>query len=281
METYTDIDFVSKILPIIDKNSNKGDNGRLLLICGSYSMAGACIMAAEAALRSGIGLLDIALDKSIYPIVAAKIPEAVYTVYNIKNAVETHKILGAAMNRADALVIGCGLGVYADTICPVMGECKIPALIDADALNYISRNPQALNGYRFPKVFTPHPGEMSRLTGKSIADIQQNRIQTTMEFAKYSDSVTLLKGNNTVISDGEKVFINTTGNEGMAKGGSGDALSGITGTFLAQGLNPFNAAIAAAFIHGMAGDIAAETYGARSMLPRDLIKAISEAFMNI
>lgn len=277
----TDKSFVKANLPPINPQSNKGENGRLMMVCGSYGMIGACIMAAKSALRTGIGLLDIAIDKELYPIIAPAIPEAVFTVFNIDSGRKTiERTLSSSLEKADALLIGCGLGNYSDKLCPIVFSCcNIPMVIDADGLNYLSRNPDVADKLSSPRIFTPHPGEMSRLCGSAISDIQKNRIGTASAYAKKSGAVTILKGAGTVIADPEgKIFINSTGNEGLAKGGSGDCLAGITAALLAQSRKTMVSAVLGAYIHGMAGDICKTLYSKRAMLPTDLPAALSDVF---
>lgn len=270
-------------LPSPDPQSNKGDMGRLLLICGSYGMAGACIMAARGALRSGVGLLHIAIDARAYPIVAGAVPEAVFTVLDFDG--EWQSDLHRALESCTACVIGSGLGALADRLCPpVFGyfaHQSKPLLADADALNYCARTPGALKGLKCPLVITPHPGEMARLLGTTASHVQAQRLVVAQEFAAETGTVTVLKGAGTVVTDGERTGINPTGGWGMAKGGSGDVLAGITGALLAQGMEPLNAAVTGAYLHGLAGDLCAQRFGPRSMLPTDLPDALPEAFLSL
>lgn len=271
--------YVRQHLPVFLPDSHKGDRGRLLLICGSFGMAGACIMAARAALRMGIGLLNIAVDKQVYPVVAGSVPEAVFTLLNGQK----EKGLCDALEQADAAVMGCGLGAHSQRLLPlVLQESKIPLLLDADALNAAASGGEELGGYPHVKLVTPHPGEMSRLSGLSILKIQDERIRTARAYAKKSKAVTLLKGAATVIAapDGQAA-VNPTGNEGMAKGGSGDVLAGIIGTLMAQKLSPFDAAVTGAYVHGMAGDICAERFTKRAMLAGDLPDTLPAVFRRL
>jgi len=274
--------YIKNNLPRRAADVNKGDCGRLLLIAGSYGMVGACIMAARAALRCGVGILQIAVDSRIYPIVAAAVPEAVFTVLNFddENILDSFSGLDTALENCTACVIGCGLGELSERICPhVFDNCNKPLLIDADGINYAAKNLKALEKCVAPLILTPHPKEMSRLTGKSVEQIQKKRKESAVEAAKKLNAVLLLKGKDTVISSSLGDFaINPTGNEGMAKGGSGDALSGIIGSLCAQGVMPFEAAVSGAYIHGMAGDICAGKFSKRAMLPTDLIKELPTVF---
>lgn len=270
-------------------DSNKGTLGSLLCICGSYGMAGAAIMAGKAALRCGIGLLKIAVPKSIYPVCATNILESVYyPLEETSNGVISSKntdFLLEMCEKSSAVVIGCGLSVCDDTknlVQSVITNCKKPLVIDADALNCICNKPEILKNLKAPAIITPHPGEMARLLHSTPKTVNSNRENTAINFAKKFGVVTVLKGAGTIIAspDGE-VYINHTGNSGMATGGSGDVLSGIIGSLLAQGAAPINAAAAGVFLHGTIGDLAAERLGKISMLPTDMIDMIPTAYLKL
>ena len=270
-------------------DSNKGTIGSLLCICGSYGMAGAAIMAGKAALRCGIGLLKIAVPKSIYPVCATNILESVYyPLEETSNGVISSKntdFLLEMCEKSSAVVIGCGLSVCDDTknlVQSVITNCEKPLVIDADALNCICNKPEILKNLKAPAIITPHPGEMARLLHSTPKTVNSNRENTAIDFAKKFGVVTVLKGAGTIIAspDGE-VYINHTGNLGMATGGSGDVLSGIIGSLLAQGASPINAAAAGVFLHGTIGDLAAEKLGKISMLPTDMIDMIPTAYLKL
>ena len=270
-------------------DSNKGTLGSLLCICGSYGMAGAAIMAGQAALRCGIGLLKIAVPKSIYPVCATNILESVYyPLEETSNGVISSKntdFLLEMCEKSSAVVIGCGLSVCDDTknlVQSVITNCEKPLVIDADALNCICNKPEILKNLKAPAIITPHPGEMARLLHSTPKTVNSNRENTAIDFAKKFGVVTVLKGAGTIIAspDGE-VYINHTGNSGMATGGSGDVLSGIIGSLLAQGASPINAAAAGVFLHGTIGDLAAEKLGKISMLPTDMIDIIPTAYLKL
>lgn len=270
-------------------DSNKGTLGSLLCICGSYGIAGAAIMAGKAALRCGIGLLKIAVPKSIYPVCATNILESVYyPLEETSNGVISSKntdFLLEMCEKSSAVVIGCGLSVCDDTknlVQSVITNCEKPLVIDADALNCICNKPEILKNLKAPAIITPHPGEMARLLHSTPKTVNSNRENTAINFAKKFGVVTVLKGAGTIIAspDGE-VYINHTGNSGMATGGSGDVLSGIIGSLLAQGAAPINAAAAGVFLHGTIGDLAAEKLGKISMLPTDMIDMIPTAYLKL
>lgn len=282
----TDRNIVKKAVFDRPDDANKGTLGSLLCICGSFGMAGAAIMAGKAALRCGLGLLKAALPKSIYPIAAGAIFESVFFPLEetpdgkiSKNNIE---FLLCEAEKSSAVLIGCGLSVCDDTktlVNSFIENYTKPLVLDADALNCVAENPDILKKAKAPIIITPHPGEMARLVKSTPKEVNQNRAEIVADFAKIYGVVTVLKGAGTIIaSPYGRVMINRTGNSGMATGGSGDALAGMTGSLSAQGAKPFDAAAAAVYLHGLAGDIAAEKLGRISMLPTDLINEIPQAY---
>ena len=267
-------------------DAHKGTMGSLLCICGSYGMAGAAIMAGKSALRCGLGLLKTAVPKSIYPVCAGNILESVYyPLEEGKDGTISAKNIDFLISQAEnssAVLIGCGLTVCDDTKSIVnffIENCTKPMVIDADALNCISDCTEILLRAKAPIIITPHPGEMSRLIKISTKEVNSSRTGTARNFAEKYGVVTVLKGAGTVIasSDG-RFFINTTGNSGMATGGSGDVLAGMISSILAQGAKSFDSAVSGVYLHGLAGDIAAEKFGKISMLPTDIINCIHLAY---
>lgn len=283
---FSDINTVKKAVFNRPDDANKGTLGSLLCICGCYGMAGAAIMAGKSALRCGLGLLKTALPKSIYPIAASQILESVYfpldETSNGKMAVSNLDFLLEEAGKSSAVLIGCGLSVCDDTkliVNSFIENCKKPMILDADALNCICENTDVLKSAKAPIIITPHPGEMARLVDLSAKQVNQNRELTAKSFAKKFGVVTVLKGAGTVITSPDgRILINPTGNSGMATGGSGDVLAGMTASLVAQGAELFEAASAAVYLHGLAGDIAAEKLGKISMLPTDLIDCIPLAY---
>ena len=263
------------------RNSHKGTYGTALNICGSYGMAGAAILSARAALRSGVGILKAVIPESIYEAFTACAPECVCVpVKQGENGSPDSgdKNIYKALENADAVLVGCGLKDTEDTLeitKTVLKTATVPAVIDADGINAVSRSIDILRECNAPVIITPHPGEMSRLCGISVKEVESDRIGCAVSFAKKYGCTVVLKGANTVIAsaDGE-VFFNTTGNAGMATGGSGDVLSGILGSLLAQGMEPLAAAKAAVYLHGLAGDKAAEKRSQHAMLPSDIIEQL-------
>lgn len=269
-----------------DKNSHKGTFGTAMLICGCYGMAGAAILAGNACLRSGVGIAKLAVPDKIYPIMASALPEAVFvpaeTGENGTFSSNTYSLLKEHIENASAVLFGCGVGKGVDINFLlrdiVLGEDKC-LVIDADGINSLARNIDIIKQYKGNIVLTPHPGEMARLCKTTVSEINNNRLSYAENFAKEYGVTIVLKGANSVVAfpDGECYF-NVTGNPGMATGGSGDMLSGILISLLAQGLDIKTAVLSAVYIHGKAGDNAALRIGQTSLLPRDMIEELPQLF---
>ena len=266
-------------LPHRPKDSNKGTFGRVLCVCGSYGMAGAAYLCAKASLRSGAGLVEILTVRENPPVLQTLLPAAIVTAYDTENT--DMRVIDSAISRATAVVCGCGMGINPTSrqiVARVLRTCEAPLVLDADALNLISRNP-SLKKYAKNKIITPHPAEMSRLTGISTEEISENRLSVCHDFAKQHELVCLLKGHNTAVCDGsDKIYVNNSGNSGMATAGSGDVLAGIIGGILAQNndgkLSLLDVAALGAYIHGLAGDVAASKMGEYSLIASDIIDAL-------
>ena len=269
-------------------SAHKGTNGTLTALCGSYGMAGAAIMASEAALRCGIGLLRLALPESIYPIVAAKLPEPVYfplaqSADGIVDIDEYMRIMKLITENTDACLLGCGLGLNGNTrslVALLIDGGTKPMVLDADGINAISMNINILKRSAAPLILTPHPGELARLLGISVSEVQSDRYRIAKKFAADFGVTLVLKGANTLIATPQgNVYVNLTGNNGMGKGGSGDMLAGMIASFLAQGMTPEEAAVNGVYYHGLVGDRCAEKYSARAMLPSDMISELKTIFL--
>lgn len=260
-----------------DKNANKGTFGNAVCVCGSYGMAGAAILCGRAALRSGAGLVKMCVPDSIYPIVAPSLTEAIFVPYNSRSEVLS------ACAKASCVAIGCGMGKSADTLAiveDIITKTDLPVVLDADGINSVCEHIDILR--RGNIIITPHPQEFARLNAVDKDEIQADRIGYSTRFAKEYGVYVVLKGANTVIAtpDGE-VFINTTGNPGMARGGSGDVLTGIITALLAQGLTLLDAALCGVYVHGYAGDIACAERGMISMLPTDITEYLGKSFKEL
>ncbi len=268
-----------------DENSNKSDFGRALFVCGSYGMAGAAVLGALACIKSGVGICSVATDERIYPIVTSSVPEAVCLPISREFTVDDKLALKSEMKKADVIVLGCGLGTddFAKNLVSCVAEhAHVPVIVDADALNIIAKDMSIFSLFKCDVIITPHPGEFSRLTGKTIPQIQSNRVAEATEFAQKHGVITLLKGKDTVISDQNGAyFINETGNSGMATGGSGDMLCGIIAAFVAQGMTALDATRVGAYIHGLSGDLSAQKYSKISTSATTMISCLPEIFLEI
>lgn len=278
--------YVKNILPPRPPDGHKGTFGHLLVVAGSEGKAGAASLAGLAALRTGCGLVTLAVPEGIAHAISKEFPEAMtlplpQTASGTIAASAIPTIVDAAQ-RCSAVAIGPGLSVNAD-IMEVVRELLLrvgkPTVIDADAINALMCDAAFLGQIKRPVALTPHPAEFGRLIERETVDVQSDRIGIACDFAAGYGHVLALKGAHTVIAcpDG-RAFMNLTGNSGMATAGSGDVLTGIVGALLGAGMRLEDAVIAAVHIHGTAGDIAAETKGERSMIATDMIEALPEAF---
>lgn len=270
-----------------EKNAHKGTYGRLLNICGSQRMCGAAVICAQAALKTGVGLLKCAFPKSIYPVMTAHLIQPLFRPL-CENESKTLSIgavndLFEELSWADCAALGCGLGNNDDTqviVGQLIKNSEIPIVLDADGINAAAAFIDIIRDRKAPLVITPHPAEMARLIGESTAYVQQNRITAARAFAQENDCVVVLKGANTIVTDGRRVSVNMTGNPGMAMGGTGDMLTGMIASFIAQGLPPFDAARAGVYIHGLCGDITARELSQRGMTIEDMLELLGALMSN-
>ncbi len=281
MASIFDISYAKNIidaLPARPEESNKGTFGRVLCICGSVGMAGAAYLSALAAYRTGAGLVEVLTPHENRTIIQTLIPEAIVTIYDT-DAFDRDK-LTASIDKCDALLIGCGLGTSHTALAILKAALRytnLPTVIDADALNLLSEHKFLLK-YASGAVITPHLKEMSRLTDLSVEDIQKATEKTAIEFSEKHSLCCVLKDHRTVVSDkGERTYLNTAGNSGMATGGSGDVLAGIIASLLAQNhlaLSLFDAATLGVYLHASAGDRASEALGKSAVMARDIANNI-------
>ena len=264
-------------LPGRRAHSNKGTYGKVLVIAGSVNMAGAACLCAMAAYRGGCGLVRVLTAEENRPVIQATVPEAILAVYGER--VDEAQV-EQAVSWADSVVIGPGIGTdgRAKALLTHVLRCKASALVlDADALNLLAGDGTLLSSLPENAILTPHLGEMARLTGKSVAYLQEHLCDAASDFAKKYGVICVLKDFRTVtaLPDGS-CYLNLSGNPGMAAAGSGDVLAGITGSLLAQGMPPEQAAVQGVFWHGLAGDAAAERVGMRAMMARDLVEGMEK-----
>ena len=279
---------VARHFPRRARESHKGDWGALLIVAGSIGKTGAAALAARAAMRTGAGLVTVATPVSQQPIVAALVLEPM-TEPVAETSAQTVGLkaldrLRALADARDAVAIGPGLGLDPETtgvVTSLVQDVRKPIVLDADALTALVGRLDALD-VDAPRCLTPHPGEMARLVGGTIADVQRDRIRTAQEFATRHRVHLVLKGATSVIArpDG-RVFLNPTGNPGMASGGTGDVLTGITGALCARGLDVGDALASAVYLHGRAGDVGAMRRGEEPLIASDLIDALPDAFAGL
>lgn len=269
--------FVRGVLPKRNLTAHKGDCGKVLLLCGSVGYTGAARLAASAALRGGAGLVFLGVPEPVYPILACGQPEAI--VFPLP--AEDGKLSEAAseeivrrLEGMDAVLVGPGLGQSGGVLTAVrtvLEQSRVPVVLDADGINVLSSHKDVLRECTCPLVLTPHEGEFSRLSD-ALASL--GRQAAAEHLARELRAICVLKGHATAVTDGVHTRVNTTGNPGMATGGSGDVLAGLVTALLGQGIDPFDAASAAVWLHGRAGDICARRLGQYAMLPSDMIMAL-------
>ena len=286
-----DVNGAKRLLPKRDLFSNKGSFGKVLLICGSKNMVGCCYLATMGALRSGAGLVTLAFPECLYIPLTSRLTENLFLPLSCNDngfiSKENTALLIKAVNEADVVMLGCGIGVTDDTkavVKDLIVNSKTPLILDADAINCVADSVDILSEAKCDILITPHPGEMSRLCNRSISEIQANRENTVVDFCKKYNVNLLLKGHETVICNKEctDIYINKTGNTGLSKGGAGDLLSGIiSGLFPSMkrdGESLFLSAVLGAFIHGLTADFLKEDFSEYSMLPTDCADALPEVF---
>ncbi len=276
-----DEEFLERLILPRRRDTHKGSYGKVLLICGSVGFTGAAFFAAESAVRTGSGLVYLGVPEKIYPIVASKLNEAI--VFPLPDDADgrlssrSFDIVCGYLQNCDAFLIGPGLSGSPETqelSRRLVLFSKVPTIVDADGINAFCGHINLLKDKKAPIILTPHAGEFSRLTGTEAGRVC---FDDAKRFAVEHDVTLLLKGHRTVTVDGTGgAYVNTTGNPGMAKGGSGDVLSGIIVSLLGQKLPAKEAAALGAYIHGKAGDYAANRFGEYSMTPTDLIHSICE-----
>ncbi|MBR0598916.1 NAD(P)H-hydrate dehydratase [Sinanaerobacter chloroacetimidivorans] len=264
--------YVNTFIRKRDKDIHKGDCGRVLIVAGSKGMAGAAVLSARAALRTGAGLVRVSIPEELFPILQIGVPEA--TCISRERSMQD-------LMQYHAIAAGPGLGddekngLYLKKIL----ECRDkPVVLDADGLNLLKDDLDAMKNAKAKLILTPHPGEAARLLSVSTQAINQDRVKSAWELTAATGAVTVLKGADTVVATPEgKTYINTTGNPGMATGGSGDVLTGVIAALAGQGLDPEAAAAAGVYLHGLAGDMAAQVLGEYGIIASDIATRIALA----
>ena len=267
-----------KRLPKRKLDSHKGDYGRVLVVAGSPGMCGAAVLAGEAAYRSGAGLVYYACPASVRDILSIK--QTCGVVWPFEERTAADQVLEYA-GRCDVAVIGPGLSLsesVVQMVQEVVQRIEIPFVLDADGLNAFESAPEQLLRGKAPRVLTPHPGEASRLLKLNPTAIQADRKNAAAQLARRFLAIAVLKGHRTVVADGKQMYVNTTGNPGMATGGSGDVLAGVIGALIGQKLSPYDAACLGVRVHGAAGDRATRAVGQVSLMATDLLDHLPAAF---
>ena len=272
------------LLPPRTADSNKGDFGRVLVIAGSRGMSGAAVLCGSAALRAGAGLVRVAVPQEILPIVAAgnscimTAPMPQDDQGRFSAGAESELI--ALAQAGDVVALGPGLGRTQELTSLVKGliqRVTQPLVLDADGLNAVAGAADVLSNRAGSTIITPHPGEFARLLQTETAKVQANRRDLALQFAGKHKLILVLKGHATIVTDGQRLYENTTGNPGMATAGSGDVLTGTVAALLGQGLEPFAAAQLGVYIHGLAGDLARDDRGQVGLIAADLLDYLPRA----
>ncbi len=278
---FTDGD-VAALFPARRDDAHKGDFGKALLLAGSYEMPGAALLASGACVECGAGLVKLAFPECAYAAVTADVPEKILLPLCANRfgrvSAQNEKKLLDALSSSTACLVGCGLGVDYDTkaiVKSLLQHAEIPLILDADGINAVTGSIDMIREASAPVILTPHPGEAARLLGISTAEVQSDRLSACAALCERTGATVVLKGAGTVISDDGKQFsVNMTGNSGMATAGSGDVLAGMILGFLCLGMPPLEAAVAAAHIHGLAGDLVARSTSKCAVTPSKMLKAL-------
>ncbi|MCX5686098.1 MAG: NAD(P)H-hydrate dehydratase [Candidatus Omnitrophica bacterium] len=276
-------DVISKF-PKRNADSHKGDFGHVLVIAGSQGYTGAAYLTAQAAILSGSGLVTLAVGKGIYDVMASKLTEVMvrpfFETRDSSLSLLAEKELVGFSEKTSSIAIGPGISQNKETqnlVRNLITRLDKPIVLDADGINAAAGHPEILRSARRGIVLTPHPGELSRLIGKDVDEIQKNRTDIALKFANEYNTVLVLKGHNTVVADPKgELYINETGNAGLATGGTGDVLTGMIASFIGQGVDNFSASILGVYFHGLAGDLALKEKGALSLIATDLLNKLPE-----
>ncbi len=271
------------------RDSHKGRYGHVLVVAGSRGMAGAAALCGAGALRSGAGLVTVASPAEVQPTVASFEPS--YMTYPLPCDEEgrirlatARPVLVRLIEPATVIAVGPGLGQSGDIrrlLRFLITEIDKPLVIDADGLNALVGQTELLGALKRPVVLTPHPGEFARLSGVPIETVQSERVERAAAMAAMAAPlVVILKGAGSVVSDGKRYYVNTSGNPGMATGGAGDVLTGVVAALLGQKLPAFEAAQLGVFIHGLAGDIARDQNGETGLIAGDIVDALPDAYVH-
>lgn len=283
-----DFDYFERHFPHRPSDAHKGTMGTLVSLTGSFGFAGAAILSAKAALRSGVGLHYQVLPESIYPLFGTAVHESVCVPVKGEQGricLSDTDAIRPILDKATAVLIGCGMGCTEETAAAekaVLRSIECPVIIDADGINALSRHIHSLDDCQGALILTPHIKEFSRLSGISVEEILSDPAKHAERYSiSHRDVILVLKGHRTYIAQNGEVYENIAGNSGMAKGGSGDVLAGVIASLTAQGAEPYQAAVMGVHIHALAGDLAAAKLSQTAMLPSDIIDALPEIYTKI
>ncbi len=269
-------------LPSISHSAHKNQRGHLLIVAGSRRMRGACLLASHSAMRSGVGMLTVASVEEVFTPLMTMIPESMCLplhcdVEGFLLNIENHVLLTRYLSQKTALLLGCGMGLTESTrelVHFLLCTTSIPIVLDADGLNALDGKPEILPEQRC--ILTPHVGECARLLQCTPSEIQADREKAVLALARKAKNIVILKGEHTLISDGERISLCPYGNEGLARAGSGDVLAGLCGSLLAQGMELYTCACLAVCVHALAADMAREHRTVRTLLPHDILSYYRE-----
>ncbi len=275
-----------KKLPQREEDTHKGDYGKVLVVAGSRGMTGAAYLTSQGALKSGSGLVTCAIPESLNEIMEVKLTEVMTLALPDKGTnslgIESKKAILDFASKCDVVALGPGLGQKDETqslVKELIEKIEKPLVIDADGINALGGQLDILRNRKGRTVLTPHPGEMARLLGKDIDSIRKDKEEVAKSVAEITSAVVCLKGHRTVVASPEgQIYVNETGNSGMATGGMGDVLTGMIASFIGQGVEDYSASIISVYLHGLAGDIAAEKEGVFSMTATDVLSNLHLAF---
>ncbi len=280
---------IRPLFPPRAPDAHKGIFGHLLVVAGSVGKTGAAALAGRGALRSGAGLVTIACPASQQPVVAAlgmeTMTEPLVETPSQSLALKAKERIQELAARMEAVALGPGISLDPETqalVRELVTELARPLVVDADGLTALAGHVDLLRHARAPRCLTPHPGEMARMLGRPVAEVQADRIETVKSFCQRYGAFVALKGARTVIGDPNgRIFLNPTGNPGMASGGAGDVLTGMVGAFLARGMEPLEALQAGVYLHGLAGDLARSETGEEGLIAGDILEAVPRAIARV
>lgn len=278
-----------KRFPKRREDAHKGDFGHVLVIAGSAGYTGAAYLTSQAALRSGSGLVTLAVGRSLYEIMAVKLTEVMvkpfFETKDFSLSLLAEKDIINFSSKCNSIAIGPGISQNKETqglVRNLVAKLGLPIVLDADGINAFAGHLDILKNDRSNLVLTPHPGEMARLIGKDIADVQNNRKDIALKFASQYNTVLVLKGHNTIVANpAGEIYENQTGNVGMATGGTGDILTGMIASFIGQGADIFSASILGVYFHGLAGDLAQKEKGNLGLVATDLLDKLPEVLKKL